>query len=92
MTMQDVGDQQPSDIKHIAESTCTKLPDEPINGVAANVYHTQHDTKGTGAGEAKYWIAKATGLPLRTDVADLASHKVSISMRFDYDHIKAPVK
>jgi hypothetical protein len=91
MTMQDSLKQQQHDIDNITASTCTRMPGEAINGVAVDVYHTQHDTKGAGAGEATYWITKATGLPLRTDVGKINSRKVEISMRFDYDNIKAPV-
>ena len=91
MTMQDILEQQQRDLNNITASTCTTLPAEAINGLAVDVYRAQHDAENTGAVEATYWIAKATGLPLRTDVGELASHKVAMSMRFDYDNIKAPM-
>jgi glycerol kinase len=91
MTTRDILEQEQRDINKITVSTCTALPAAAINGIAVDVYHTRHDTKDNGSGEATYWIAKATGLPLRTDIGEVASHRVAMSMRFDYDNIKAPM-
>ena len=55
------------------------------------MYHAHYEQKDLGASDAKIWIAKSTGLPIRTDVSLQAGQKTSVSTRFDYDNITAPV-
>ena len=64
--------------------------DLAIGGTAAAVYQAHYEQQARGATDAKVWIAKATGLPLRTDVSLQAGQKVSVVTTFDYDHITAP--
>ncbi|HWF86760.1 MAG TPA: hypothetical protein VG222_18000 [Vicinamibacterales bacterium] len=40
---------------------------------------------------ASVLVGKSTGLPLRTDIGRQSGQKVDISMRFDYDNVKAPM-
>jgi hypothetical protein len=90
MTPKQTFDQQMENIRNTAVASCTPLPDEIVDGKAATVYQTHYEQKDLGASDAKVWIAKATGLPLRTDVSLQAGQKVSVVTRFDYDHITAP--
>ncbi len=91
MTTQDVIAQEQENIKNITSESCTKMPDETVNGAAAVVYQTQHERKEAGATQAKIWISESTGLPLRTDVGQQGGQKADVSMRFDYDNVKAPI-
>ena len=82
--------QQQENIRTVTKQSCTALPDEVIDGKPTSVYHANYEQKDLGASDAKIWIAKATGLPLRTDVTLQADEKTNVSTRFDYDHITAP--
>lgn len=83
--------QQQENIRDTTVQTCTPLPDEVVDGTPAKVYHAHYEQKDLGISEAKVWIAKATGLPVRTDVSIQAGEKTSISTKFDYTDIKAPI-
>ena len=78
-------------LRSVISVTATALPDDVVDGKPVAVYQTHYEQKDLGASDAKIWIAKATGLPLRTDVSRQADEKVSVVTRFDYDNIKAPV-
>ncbi len=91
MTPQEMLAQQQENIRSTSVASCTALPDDVVDGKAAVVYQAHYEQKDIGASDAKIWLAKATGLPLRTDVSLQAGEKVSVVTRFDYDNIKAPV-
>jgi len=83
------------EIKEIAEknrqnnkTTCRYLKDEPVNGEMAAVYSV-HEVSPKSTSDSKTWIAKAKGLPLRSDI-DLGggSH---ISTRYEYGNVKPPM-
>ena len=90
MSPQDLLAQQQKNIRDTTSASCTALPGEVVGGTAAAVYRAHYEQQARGATDAKVWIAKATGLPLRTDVSLQAGQKVSIVTAFDYDGIKAP--
>jgi len=91
MTPQAMAAQQQENIRDTTVASCTPLPGEVVEGKPAAVYQAHYEQKDLGASDAKVWISKATGLPLRTDVSLQAGEKVSVVTRFDYDNIKAPV-
>ena len=45
---------------------CKQLPDEAVGGVATAVY-SSHTDMGTGTTDSKVWVAKATGLPVKSE-------------------------
>lgn len=83
--------QQQENIANVTVASCTELPDEVVDGKPTTVYHAHYEQKDLGASDAKIWVVKATGLPIRTDASLQAGQKTSVSTRFDYDHITAPV-
>lgn len=83
--------QQQENIRDTTVQSCKALPDEVVDGRPTSVYQAHYEQKDVGVSEAKVWIAKATGLPLRTDVSIQAGEKTSVVSRMDYDNIKAPV-
>jgi hypothetical protein len=83
--------QQQENIRSVTVASCTALADEFVDGRRAAVYQAHYEQPDLGASDAKVWIAKATGLPIRTDVSVQAGEKTSVSTRFDYDNIKAPL-
>lgn len=91
MSPQDLLAQQQKNIRDTTSASCTVLPGEVVGGTAAAVYQAHYEQQARGATDAKVWIAKATGLPLRTDVSLQAGEKVSIVTTFDYDNITAPI-
>lgn len=91
MTPQQLAAQQQENIRNVTAASCTALPDELIDGKAAVAYQAHYEQKDLGASDARIWIAKATGLPIRTDVSLQAGEKTSVSTRFDYDNVKAPI-
>lgn len=91
MTPQATLAQQQENIRDTTVASCTPLPDDIVDGKAVAVYQAHYEQKDLGASDAKVWIARATGLPLRTDVSLQAGEKTSVVTHFDYDNIKAPV-
>jgi hypothetical protein len=89
-TPKDTLAQQQENIRNTTVESCSALPDEVVNGKPAAVYHAHFEQKDVGASDAKLWIAKATGLPLRSDVTLQAGQKASVVTTYDYDHITAP--
>jgi hypothetical protein len=83
--------QQQENIRNVTVASCTALPAEAVDGTPASVYHAHYERKDVGASDATIWIAKSTGLPIRTDVSLQAGQKTSVSTHYDYDHITAPV-
>jgi len=83
--------QQEENIRNTTTATCTALPDEVVEGKPATVYHAHYEQQDLGASDARIWIAKSTGLPLRTEVSLQAGEKTSTSTRFDYDNVRAPI-
>jgi hypothetical protein len=83
--------QQQENIRNVTVASCTALPDEVVDGKPTTVYHAHYEQKDLGASDATIWIAKSTGLPIRTEVTLQAGEKTSVSTHHDYDHITAPV-
>jgi hypothetical protein len=91
MTPKATLEQQQENIRDTTVASCTALPDEIVDGKPTAVYQAHYEQQDLGASDAKVWIAKSTGLPVRTDVTLQAGEKVSVVTRFDYDNIKAPI-
>lgn len=91
MSPKDMLAQQQENIANTTVASCKALGDEPVDGTLATIYQTHYEQTGLGASDAKVWLSKATGLPLRTDVSLQGGEKVSVVTDFDYDHITAPV-
>jgi hypothetical protein len=91
MTPKDMLAQQQDNIRRVTAASCTLLPDETVDGQPAVVYHAHYEQQDRGSSDAKIWIAKATGLPIRSDVSLQADQKTSITTRYDYEHITAPL-
>ena len=91
MGRQEMLEQEQENIKDVTSSSCTLIGSDTVNGTPADVYSAHYDQKDMGVTEGKIWLAKATGLPLRTDLTLMAGEKTSTSSVFDYADIKAPV-
>ncbi len=90
MSPKDMLAQQQQVIRNTTLANCKALPDEIVDGKPTFVYQTHFEQKDLGASDAKIWIAKATGLPVRTEVTAQAGEKSASVTHFDYDNIKAP--
>jgi hypothetical protein len=75
-----------------AKYACARLPDESVAGAPAVVIATRSESAG-GVSESKVWIAKATGLPIKSE-EDLTAPagKLHMSVKYDYANIQAPIK
>jgi len=71
-------------------TSCQRLPDEAVNGMAAIVFQV-HSKTASSTSDEKVWLAKATGLTLRGE-ADVLSGttKTHISTRFEYTNVQPP--
>lgn len=78
-------------IRNTSVASCAALPDEVVDGTPTMVYHAHYEQPGSGVTDAKVWIAKATGLPVRADTNTHAGQATSSSTRYDYKNIVAPV-
>jgi hypothetical protein len=73
------------------KTSCKQLPDESVGGVSASVYSSHTDTDHGGT-DTQVWVAKSTGLPLRSEI-DMTmggGKKSHVSVKYDYDNVKAP--
>lgn len=70
---------------------CRSLPDSAVDGVAARVF-ALHSVSDTTASDGTIWIAKGTGLPIKS-VGDATTNgrKGHFSTTWSYDNIHAPV-
>ncbi len=72
--------------------SCRHVGDESVGGVAAAVY-TAHSESDVIIADTRTWIAKGTGLPLRSeeDVQFPGSPgKEHMSLRYEYTNVKPP--
>ncbi|HEY8062789.1 MAG TPA: hypothetical protein VID74_08325 [Gemmatimonadales bacterium] len=71
--------------------TCQHVGDEPVAGVAAAVYTGHSENDGINA-DSRIWIAKGSGLVLRTegDVDMGGGDKSHMSARYEYTNVQAP--
>jgi len=83
-------EREQDNIKNARVYTCRRLPDELLDGTRVATYTAHSDTPDVGTTDAKLWISKATGLPLRTDSDIDSGTKQQLSVRYDYANIKAP--
>lgn len=75
------------------KSSCRRGRDETVEGIEASLYSV-HTSTDEGTSDAKLWIAKANGLPVRQEIKlDLAKvpGKTHIEVRFIYAGVAAPV-
>ncbi len=90
MTPQAMVQQEQDNIKNAKSYTCKPLPDDRVDGAPAAVY-TAHTETDFGATDAKVWISKATGLPLRSEEDLGGDGKRHISVKYDYANISVPI-
>ena len=71
--------------------SCAHVGDESEAGTAAAVYTAHTENEGVKA-DARIWVAKATGLILRTeeDEDTGAGAKLHMSIRYDYTNVQTP--
>ena len=84
--------QQAKDKVKTAKSyTCKQLADETVGTTLAHVY-TSHTETATGTTDTQMWIGTTTGLPLKSevDISSSSGHKSHMSVRYDYENVKAP--
>ena len=72
--------------KKSARQTCTAAGDEAVNGKPAAVYTAHIDNQGE-VSDNKIWVAKDTGLPLKTEAR---MQEGTITQTFRYDGVEAP--
>jgi outer membrane lipoprotein-sorting protein len=72
--------------KKSARQTCAAAGDEAVNGKPATVYTAHVDNQGE-ASDNKIWVAKDTGLPLKTEAR---MQEGTITQTFRYDGVEAP--
>jgi hypothetical protein len=92
MTPQAMVQQEQDNIKNAKSNTCQRLADDRVDGTLTAVYTLHSETPDVGASDAKVWISKATGLPLRSE-GDVGGgpDKMHISTKYDYANITAPI-
>lgn len=91
MTPQDNVAREQENIKSARVYTCSRVADDSIDGVPAFVYRAHSETPDVGSSDARIWLSKATGLPLRTDEDVNTGTTRHLSIKYDYANIKAPV-
>ncbi len=91
LTPKDNLEREQENIKNAKVYTCKQSPDEVLDGMPVAVYTAHSETTDVGTTDAKLWISKATGLPVKTESDLDIGVKQHQSMRYDYANIKAPI-
>ncbi|MGH9409990.1 MAG: hypothetical protein ACRD1V_11110 [Vicinamibacterales bacterium] len=76
-------------LKNAKVYTCRSLPAASVNGVPADVFAIHTEDSG-GTSDSQFWIARATGLPVKLETT-VAGDKSRFSSTWDYANIHAPV-
>jgi hypothetical protein len=84
-------EREQQNIRNAKVYTCKRLPDEVLDGAPVAVYTAHSETTDVGTTDAKLWLSKATGLPLKTESDLDIGVKQHQSVRYDYANIKAPI-
>ncbi|HEY4077519.1 MAG TPA: hypothetical protein VGM26_11380 [Rhizomicrobium sp.] len=73
-------------------ATCATAGSDQVDGEAASVF-TVHNATPDGTADMKYWISTSRGLPLKTETALTVpgGAKQQISVKYDYNNIRAPI-
>jgi hypothetical protein len=91
MTAAAMAKQEQDNIRDVKAFACQRVRDESVGGMPAVVY-SEHSEGEFGTSDAQVWVAKGTGLVLRTendtDTGDAA--KTHLSVRYDYSNVQAP--
>jgi hypothetical protein len=72
--------------------SCRRTGDASVDGVPAAVYTSHGENEGVRS-DTRTWVAKATGLPLRSEEdvdAGGASGRTHVSVRYEYANVRAP--
>jgi hypothetical protein len=91
LTPQDDLARQQDNIKSAKVYTCSRLPDDSVDGVPAFVYKAHSETPDVGSSDAQVWLSKASGLPLRTEDDFNTGTNRHFSNKSDYANVHAPV-
>ncbi len=92
MSAQDLLTQLKQNLATTKVYSCKHVGDESVGGVPAAVY-TAHSESDAIVSDTRTWIAKGTGLPLRSE-EDVQipgqSGKEHMSLRYEYSNVRAP--
>ena len=91
MTPAQMAAQQQENIRTATAFLCRRIRDESVGGQAAVVYSEHSENEGIKA-DAQVWIAKGSGLVLRSEM-DMDPGDVDqthISTRYDYTNVQPP--
>ena len=91
LTMQMQLDQMQENIKNAKVLSCRREGEESVGGVAAVVYTTHTENEDTKA-DARHWVAKSSGLLLRTeeDIDTGDGDRRHVSVRYEYTNVRPP--
>lgn len=91
MTPQMELDQLNENLANATLYSCQRVGEESVGGVTAVVY-TAHEETGELKADVRQWIAKGSGLVLRTEEdMDLGMGQPShLSLRYEYTNVRAP--
>jgi hypothetical protein len=82
--------QAKSQMSKAKSNTCKQLPDDTVDGAPAHVY-TSHSESANGGTDTQVWVAKSTGLPLKSEIdINLGGRKTHVSVKYDYNNVTAP--
>jgi hypothetical protein len=84
-------EQEKKNIEAATAYTCHATKDDMVGGQATTVYQVHTENESSKA-DAEVWVAKSTGLVMRTeeDIDAGAGAKMHYSIKYDYSNVKAP--
>ena len=93
MSPADMVAQEKENIENATAYTCHATGDETVGGQATTVYRV-HTENETSKADAQVWVAKSTGLVMRTeediDIGATGTGKTHYSIKYDYANVKPP--
>jgi hypothetical protein len=91
VSLADMLKQEKQNIEQATAYTCQASKDDMVGGLATTVYRVHTENESSKA-DAEVWVAKSTGLVMRTeeDIDVGVGAKMHYSIKYDYANVKAP--
>lgn len=91
-TPKETSDRETQNIRDAKVVLCKRLGDTSVNGVAATMYGLHYDT-GFSEGDGQMWIARGSGLPLKSEntIKVDEGETMHLSTRYEYTGVRRPL-
>jgi hypothetical protein len=91
-TPKQTSERETQNIRDAKVVACKRLGDTSVSGVAATTYGLHYDT-GFSSADGQIWIARGTGLPLKSEntIKVDEGETMRVSTRYEYTGVRRPL-